>query len=69
MRQSLPFPWNPAIGIGDFIHSTEAKYFYEDVVWESVDRRSGSIQRLPSQLVYHWQYDYMAKRTNASVPE
>jgi hypothetical protein len=25
-------------GIVNFIHSTKAKYFYKDVVWESVDR-------------------------------
>src|ERR1700761_7678361 len=44
MRQSVPFPW--AIvprGMTDFTHSTKAKYFYKDVVWESVDHDCGSI--------------------------
>jgi hypothetical protein len=60
MRQSAPLPWELAweapFGIANFIHSTKAKYFYKDVVWESVDRRrhGGSVRRLPSQLFYHY---------------
>jgi hypothetical protein len=58
MRQSVPLPWELAweapFGIANFIHSTKAKYFYKDVVWESVDCRRGSGQRLLSQLFYQY---------------
>jgi hypothetical protein len=45
MRQSVPFPWATVRrdDMANFIQSTDAKYFYKDVVWEIGDHDCGSI--------------------------
>lgn len=46
MRQSVPFPWEMGPSVSeqaDFMHSTNAEYFYKDVVWEIIDHNRESV--------------------------
>ena len=44
MGQPVPFPCEMVpSGIANFMPSTNAEYFYKDVVWEIIDHNRGSV--------------------------